>query len=114
MEKLKIAFTLLSITIAIGFGLYWMSVNAEKEKIETSKLIKQGFGESKGIITSIKYYKGHSLTVKYMLNDKEYKYSGGWDHNPKKLDVEDSISFKYSIKRPDVLITELENEYNDY
>lgn len=113
MEKLKIVFTLLSITIAIGLGLYWISVNAEKEQIERSQLMKEGFAESKGIITSIKHNKGHTLRVKYMLNNKEYEYSGGWDHNPKRLDVEDSISFKYSIKRPDVLITELEDEYKD-
>ncbi|NRF41033.1 hypothetical protein [Pedobacter foliorum] len=114
MEKLKIVFTLLSITITIGLGLYWIGVNAEKEQIETSELIKEGFGESKGIITSIKYYKGRSLRVKYTLNNKVYEYSGGWDHNPKRLDVEDSISFKYSIKRPEVLITELEYEYENY
>jgi len=106
---------LLCIATIIIYGLSRTIVSAENLKVEHRKILKESFlGNSKGVITSIHYYKGHSLEVKYKINHKTYEYSGGWDHNPKGLGVGDSIQFKYAIKKPDVIVTELDDDYEDY
>ncbi len=66
---------------------------------------------TKGIITKMSLYKGHSIHVKYKVGDSQYEYEGGLDSNANKLKVGDSINLKYSIKNPEIAITELENGY---
>ncbi len=66
---------------------------------------------SKGEIIDVKSYKRHSIDVKYIINNITYIFSGKWDKNPKNMSAGDSIMFRYSKKRPEFIITELENEY---
>lgn len=92
-------------------GLYLLIKNSEqKNKIRLNN-INQGFQYSKGVITNIKYYKGHSLTVRYIVKNKIYTFNGGWDFNPNKLSKGDSISIRFSTNTPQYIITELEKEY---
>jgi hypothetical protein len=49
--------------------------------------------------------------VEYIIKNKKYEYSGGWIKNPKGLGEGDSISIRYSVENPELIITELENEY---
>ncbi|AMM50960.1 hypothetical protein TH61_06885 [Rufibacter sp. DG15C] len=79
-----------------------------KKRIDT---VNSDYTYSKGLIKDIKYYKGHSVDVKYRIGNKSYEFSGGWDDNPKHILEGDSIKFRYSIQSPDLIITELEDEY---
>lgn len=56
-------------------------------------------------------YKGHSIEVTYQIGSKEYRYNGGWDSNPHNLVEGDSISFRYALDAPELIVTELENGY---
>ena len=90
-----------------------MDINREINDKERLKFIKERSGYSRGLITSFHSYKGRTLTVKYKVDNNEYEYNNGWDHNTQRLGEGDSITVRYSIERPDLAITELEEEYND-
>lgn len=111
MEKLKLVLTFVIIIAATGGFLYWISNKAEKEKNDRVLHVEKKYKYSKGIIVQKHSYKGHSIDVKYRIDNVDYEYTGGWDNNPKNLDVDDSISFKYSIDNPELIITELEDIY---
>lgn len=110
-EKLQVTLTMLTITACLVGGLYWVGMNAEREGAERKTALNKGSQYGKGIISSIHYYKGHTVSVKYKVDGKNYECQGGWDHNPKHLGKTDSISFRYATSDPSLIITELENEY---
>lgn len=111
MKKFSLILMNLFILGLICTGLYLLTKNVEQKKKIKLKNINQGFQHSKGIITNIQYYKGHSLTVRYIVNSKIYTYNGGWDINPNRLSEGDSISIRFSTNSPLYIITELEKEY---
>lgn len=111
MDKIKLLLTFIVIVGIIGGGLYWVATNASRGKKIKMEHINKGYGYGKGIILDKKSYKGHSIEVRYQISGKEYNYSGGWDKNPRNLNVGDSIEFKYALDAPDQIITELNNEY---
>jgi uncharacterized protein (UPF0333 family) len=111
MDKLKLAFTFTIILGVIASGLYWISKNAEKSKSDTNEAMSHGYTYSKGIITVMHSYKGRTLEVKYQIDGVEYNCTRGWDNNPRNIGVGDSISFRFAIKNPNFIITELEDDY---
>ncbi|ASZ09867.1 hypothetical protein KTO58_26595 [Chitinophaga pendula] len=111
MDKMKLLITFIVIVGVIGGGLYWIAANAGREKKIKIEQLNKGYGYGKGIIVDKKFYKGHSIEVRYQISGKEYTYSGGWDKNPRNLNVRDSIEFKYALDTPVQIITELNNEY---
>lgn len=111
MEKLKMVLTFIILIVTIGSFLCWIGKNADREKNERTEKVEKEYDYSKGIIEDIHSYKGHHIKIKYSINSVNHEYSGGWDNNPKKLNVGDSISFKYSVREPKLVITELEAKY---
>lgn len=111
MKKVSLILTNLFILGIVCTGLYLLIKNSKQEDKIRLENINQEFLYSRGVITNIKYYKGHSLTVRYIVNGKIYTYNGGWDFNPKRLSEGDSISIRFSTNSPQYLITELEKEY---
>ncbi|KRT16605.1 hypothetical protein ASU31_07240 [Pedobacter ginsenosidimutans] len=111
MNKLKVVLVFIIIIAVIGSFLYWVASNANQQKIDRIEKVEEGYKYSKGIITDIHSYKGHSIEINYNIEGINYIYSGGWDYNPKKLNVNDSILFKYSTSDPKLIITELETKY---
>lgn len=111
VEKIKIALTFMLILAVVGGGLYWIASNADQEKKDRIEKVDEGYKYARGIITNIHAYKGHSIEIKYNIDGKDYEYAGGWDNNPKKLNVNDSISFRYWISDPKFIVTELETKY---
>lgn len=111
MNKIKFILTFVVIVGIIIGALYWIANNASKSESDKLNLINKGYGYSKGIIVRKKSYKGHSLDVKYKIGGKEYNYSGGWDSNPHNLEEGDSISFRYAIDAPELIVTEMDNGY---
>jgi hypothetical protein len=110
-EKLQVALTLLAITALIVGGLYWIGISAGQDSARRAIALNKGSKYAQGIITSIHYYKGRSIHIRYKVNGTNYEYNGSWDHNPKHLDKDDSISLKYAVSDPSVVITELEDGY---
>lgn len=111
-QKKKEALITLSIITAIIVGaLYWLGKTSDQENSIRLKALNNGSIYSKGIITSIFYYKGQSIRVKYIVKGKEYEYRGGWDQNPRHLAKNDSIRIRYATSDPSFSITELEDEF---
>lgn len=82
----------------------------DKERQTEYNLIKHNNQITRGIITKISLYKGHSISVKFKTNGVFYTGSDGFD-STKGKDVGDSILIKFYVKDPNVFITELNDEF---
>ncbi len=112
-DKFKAAISLIVITALVLLGLFMINSSSKKDHEQRIDFVKSGYDYGKGLIVDIKHYKGHAIKVKYQVNHIAYKFDGGWDVSPKGLQVGDSLKFKYAIARPQFIITELENEYDE-
>ncbi|WP_143065239.1 hypothetical protein [Mucilaginibacter gossypiicola] len=92
-------------------GLWWLVAVSDRNRAANLKEINSHPAYSKGVITQIFYYKGHSLRVKYTIDNVTYEHIGGWDKNLNHLGKGDSVRFRYSINKPELIITEMESEY---
>ncbi|HEY0056623.1 MAG TPA: hypothetical protein VGB63_14815 [Pedobacter sp.] len=81
MEKLKLILVNLVILAVVTGGLYWLHISATNGNKKRLDLVDANYSYSKGIITDIKSYKGHSLTVEYRINYKDFSFKGSWDKN---------------------------------
>ncbi|WP_210489405.1 hypothetical protein [Rufibacter aurantiacus] len=97
-------------TVIIG-ALYWLVKESDENQKNIVNTVNRSYEYSKGIITDVKSYKGHSMDVVYTIKGKKYKYSGGWTNNPNNLGDGDSIRFRYSVENPEFIITELQDEF---
>lgn len=110
MNKLKVGLTFV-IMMGVLISIVYLYVNSgEEEDKERITIVQRGYKYGKGVITKMFHYKGHSVYVSYKINGVAYEYVGGWDDS-KGLNTGDSISFKYAISNPSMIITEVENEY---
>lgn len=107
--KLVLFFVLL-IAVITG-GLYGIVSYADRTKSEKLNQVNSDFGYAKGVIIKMSFYKGHSVYVRYAIEGRQYVHSGGWDHNPGRLRVGDSIRFRYAREKPALIITELEDAF---
>jgi len=97
--------------MGVLISIVYLYVNSgEEEDKERITIVQRGYKYGKGVITKMFHYKGHSVYVSYKINGVAYEYVGGWDDS-KGLNTGDSISFKYAISNPSMIITEVENEY---
>jgi len=113
MNKLKVGLTLLLMMSVLGSVVYWYVNSGQEEDMERVAIVQRGYNYGKGVITKMFHYKGHSVHVSYKINGVVYEYVGGWDDS-KGLNTGDSISFKYAISDPSMIITEIENEYKQH
>jgi len=111
MKKVKALLPFFIFMVLIIGGLYWFATDVTKRKAAELKQINSGFGYGKGIITGLKSYKGHSIDIRYQIDNKVYEYNGGWDYNPNDLSIGDSIKFRYALDAPELLVTEMEKAY---
>jgi|GEM_PF-1097717 len=111
MDKLKLILTFIILIGCILGGLHWVSITADEKKVTRMETVETGFKYSKGLIVEKHSYKGHSIKLRYQIGNKVYEQILGWDNNPKNLRVGDSILFKYAVKDPGMIITELEKAY---
>ena len=99
--------------MGVLISIVYLYVNSgEEEDKERITIVQRGYKYGKGVITKMFHYKGHSVYVSYKINGVAYEYVGGWDDS-KGLNTGDSISFKYAINNPSMIITEVENEYKE-
>ncbi len=103
-------FKLFAILLLILGGTVWVAIYLTNKRNDEIVYIKNDYTLSKGVITKITVYKGRSVRVKYRVKDKYYIESDGMD---KRLNKEtgDSIYIKYSNKRPELMISECNNNW---
>lgn len=110
MNKLKAGLTILIMMSVLSSIVYWYVNSGQEEDKERIEIVQRNYDYGKGVITKMFHYKGHSVHVSYKINGIVYEHVGGWD-DAKDLKTGDSISFKYAISNPRLIITEMENEY---
>ena len=105
-DKLKLYLCLLIPVV----GIYFIATYLRGQRENEIKLINTNYEVTSGIITSKTVYKGKSIQVKYIVNNKTYIGSDGFD-DKFNFKVGDSIKLKYSRTNPDFMITEFSEEY---
>lgn len=104
-DKIKI-FGILTLLMAC---IYFIATNLRIDEINNIKHINKNFKIVNGVITKKSVQKGNYIWVKYIVNGNIYVESDGFLES-QKVDIGDSIKVKYSIDKPELMITEF-NEY---
>lgn len=110
MNRLKISLTFIIMMGVLTCFIYWYVSGGQEEDKKRITMVQNGYEYGRGLITKMFYYKGHSIHVSYKINGFSYEHEGGWDDS-KGFSTGDSITFKYALKDPSKIITELEDEY---
>lgn len=105
-DKLKI-FGILVVMIG---GIYFIATGLRNKRLENIDFIKTDYQTTKGIVTKISTYKGHSIHVKYKVGKYHYISSDGFDIE-NKIMVGDTIMVKYSTTKPELMITEFNEQF---
>ena len=90
--------------------IYIVATTLRKQRIKEIEIIKKDYNITKGIITKKSTYKGNSIHIKYVVHDKVFNESDGFDE---KNDFEegDSVEIKYSKTKPELMISEFNENY---
>lgn len=90
--------------------VYFIATSLRSERIEEIKFIKTDYKITRGIVTKKHTYKGNSVHVKYKVNGKDYEEIDGFEEKYK-FKEGDSITLKYSVTKPNLMVTEYNEEY---
>jgi hypothetical protein len=90
--------------------VYFIATSLRNEELENIKFIKTNYKTTRGIITEKHTYKGNSIHVKYKVNGKVYEEIDGFEERYK-FNEGDSIALKYSVSKPNLMITEYNDKY---
>jgi len=104
-DKIKVIGILTLLMVCI----YFIATNLRAGEMSNIRQINKNFEIITGVITRKSVQKGSHIWVKYMVNGSVYVESDGFLES-QKINVGDSVKVKYSIDRPEVMITEF-NEY---
>jgi hypothetical protein len=107
-EKICIFFVLLGMTSIV----YFIATSLTKQREEEIAFINKDFSLTRGIITKKSVHKGRHITVKYKVGEKFYEDSDGFNENDK-VEEGDSVYIKYSKSKPELMITEFNDEYGN-
>ena len=106
-DKIYIFLILLGITSII----YFIAISLTKKRDQEIEYINQDFAITHGIVTKKSVYKGYSIRVKYIVNGKYFEDSDGINESDK-VENGDSVLVKYSKSKPELMITEFNEEFN--
>jgi ribosomal protein S17 len=106
IDKLKLFVCIMIVPTII----YFIATTFRKQRIEEIEFIKKDFIITKGIITKKSTYKGNSIYIKYVVNDKVFSESDGFDEK-NNFEEGDSVKIKYSKTKPELMISEFNEDY---
>lgn len=104
-DKIKI-FGILTLLMV---GIYFIATYLRVGEINNIQQINKNFKITTGVVTKKSVQKGNHIWVKYNVNGNVYVESDGFLES-QKVNVGDSVKVKYSIDKPELMITEF-NEY---
>ena len=90
--------------------VYFIATSLRNEELENIKFIKKDYKTTRGIVTEKNTLKGNSIHVRYKVNGKVYDEIDGFNEKYK-FNKGDSLTLKYSITKPELMITEYNDEY---
>jgi|GEM_PF-1168049 len=105
-EKIYIFFIILGMSSIV----YFIATDLRNQELKNIEFINRDYKITRGIITKKSVNKGRHITVEYKVEGKLYKDSDGFNENDK-IQEGDSIYVKYSISKPELMITEFNDEY---
>jgi len=111
-KTLKEKICIFLVLIGISSIIYFIVTGLTETRHQEIEFINQDFIITRGIVTKKYLYKGHSIRVKYIVNQKCFEGSDGFDEYDK-VERGDSISVKYSKLKPELMITEFNDEFNN-
>ena len=104
---------LVIVAVIIGGAVTLLIYHSHEKWLDELSEINSNTGYGKGIIIYIWDHRDRRIKIKYKIDNKIFVAINDWDNNPRNLAMGDSICFKYSIKHPQYVVTELEYEYTD-
>ncbi|RZK57261.1 MAG: hypothetical protein EOO91_10470 [Pedobacter sp.] len=113
-EKSKVILTIVAFLSLISAVIYLMMRDGDSERDYNIQKVQKAYDKTKGVVTKISSYKGHSVHIRYIVEGKTYNYEGGFDSNPNGLGEGDSLKIKYAIDSPQYVISELDENYNRF
>ena len=92
--------------------LYLLATYERQQELNDRKFINKDYKITRGIITKKSVYKGHSISikVKYYVNWIFHEESVRLGENDK-ISEGDSITIKYSRTKPELMMTEFDDEF---
>lgn len=105
-DKIKALITILIILA----GIFFIASKLLNDKQHDIDEINKDFKFTKGIVIKKVAYKGHFIDVRYYVNGKEYISSDGFNSN-QSVEEGDSVKVKYSVLKPEIMITEFNDKY---
>lgn len=105
-DKIKILFIIIFFIV----GIYFIATKLTDLRDKDIEFINTDYKYSKGIVVKKSVYKGHSIRVKYKVKGKVYIGSDGIDIG-NEIEEGDSIDIKYSTTKPELMITEFNEQF---
>lgn len=93
-------------------GIYFIATGLAEKRDQEIEFINQDYVIIRGIVTKKSTYKGNSIRVKYNVDGKYFEDSDGFNINDK-VKEGDSIFIKYSKSKPELMITEFNDEFSN-
>ena len=109
-KTLKEKLSLFLVLLGMSSFVYFIATSLRNQELENIEFIKRDYKITRGIITKKSVYKGHHIRVEYIVNGKLYEDSDGFDEN-EKIEEGDSVYVKYSKTKPELMITEFNENY---
>jgi hypothetical protein len=106
IDKLKV-FGILAI---IMFGVYYIATSLRDNELQNIDFINKDFKITKGVVIKKSVQKGNHISVEYNVNGNQYVGIDGFT-DYQKVNVGDSIDVKYSITKPELMITEFNEQF---
>lgn len=101
----------LIVCIIIGpLVIYFVASFLRNQRLKEVDFTKENFGYTKGIITKKSTHKGNSISLRYLINNKIFEESDGFEEKYN-FKEGDSIILKYSKTKPELIITEYNIDY---
>ncbi|CAN1553293.1 hypothetical protein MCETHM1_02268 [Flavobacteriaceae bacterium] len=100
------------IILGMSSIIYFIATGLRNQELQNIEFIKRDYKITRGIITKKSVHKGRHITVEYIVEGKMYKDSDGFNENDK-IQEGDSVYVKYSKSKPELMITEFNDEYNN-
>ncbi|WP_143161951.1 hypothetical protein [Flavobacterium terrae] len=91
--------------------IYFIATGLRNQELQNIEFIKSDYKITRGIITKKSVTKGRHIRVEYKVGGKLYENSDGFNENDK-VQEGDSVDIKYSISKPELMITEFNDEFN--
>jgi hypothetical protein len=98
------------VIIGMSSVIYFIATSLRNQELKIIEFIKSDYQTTHGIVTKKSVHKGRHIIVQYRVNGRIYEDSDGFNESDN-VQEGDSINLKYSKTKPELMITEFNEEY---